>query len=89
MVNVLGDEGDVLLGLSTSGNSKNICYTFETAKAKNMQTIAMTGKSGGKLKDFSDILLNVDSETTHIIQEKHIQLYHLLCRCIENELFDE
>ena len=75
----IGNAGDVLVGLSTSGNSKNIIKAFEVAREKKMTTIAFTGASGGKLKSLSDFLINVPSEDTPRIQESHIMLGHIIC----------
>jgi D-sedoheptulose 7-phosphate isomerase len=80
-------EGDVLLGLSTSGNSPNIVKAFEKAKEKGVSTIGFTGESGGKLKPLSDLLLNVPSLDTPRIQECHILLGHILSELVEAKLF--
>ncbi len=82
-----GNKGDVLVGLSTSGNSKNIINAFEVAKEKGLITIAFTGESGGKLKSFSDHLINVPSADTPRIQECHITLGHIICQLVEEEYF--
>lgn len=87
-VNALGDAGDVLIGISTSGNSKNVCYAIELAKVKGMSVIAMTGEGGGKLKQTSDVLINAPENLVYKIQEKHIQIYHLLCLALESEIFE-
>jgi len=79
--------GDVLIGLSTSGNSKNIIKAFQQAKQMNITTIALTGDSGGELKDLSDILLNVPSTDTPRIQELHILIGHIICEIVESEIF--
>ena len=89
LVNVLGDSGDVLIAISTSGNSKNVCYAVQVAKAKGVKVIALTGESGGRLKDMADVLLNAPSKETYRIQEYHLPFYHLLCLCIESELFEK
>ena len=88
LVNALGDENDILLAISTSGNSKNVCYAAQLAKIKNLKVISLTGDTGGKLKNLSDILLNVPSKIVYKIQEYHLPIYHLICLCVENELFD-
>lgn len=88
LVNALGDEGDVLISISTSGNSKNVCYATQMAKAKKLKVISLTGKDGGKLRQLSDVLLNVNSNIVYKIQELHLPIYHLLCLCLENEIFD-
>ncbi|MGN6533444.1 MAG: D-sedoheptulose-7-phosphate isomerase [Ginsengibacter sp.] len=85
----IGNEGDVLVGLSTSGNSKNIVKAFEMAKAKGMITIGFTGSTGGKLKSISDFLINVPSDDTPRIQESHITLGHIICQMVEEIYFAE
>lgn len=89
LVNVLGLEGDILLGISTSGNSKNVVYAAKVAKAMGIKVIALTGESGGKLKDIADVLINAPSNIVYQIQEYHLPIYHLICLCAESELFDE
>jgi D-sedoheptulose 7-phosphate isomerase len=87
MINGIGKPGDVLVGLSTSGNSKNIVEAFKTAKIKNMITIGFTGESGGIMKNISDYLLNVPSNDTPRIQESHIMLGHIICQLVEEKYF--
>ena len=82
----LGKSGDVLIGLSTSGNSKNVLAAFDMAKKKGITTVAMTGQSGGKMKEQADFTINVPSDVTNNIQEMHIAVGHLLCGVIEKEL---
>lgn len=82
-----GLPGDVLIGLSTSGNSGNIVKAFEAAKAKQMITIGFTGETGGKMKDLSDYLFNVPSKDTPRIQESHILIGHIICELVETKLF--
>ena len=82
-----GKPEDCFLGLSTSGNSKNVIFAAETAKAIGMHTIAFTGKSGGSLKDICDCTVLVPSESTPIIQEYHLPIYHTLCMMLEYEFF--
>lgn len=89
MIKGIGNKGDVLVGLSTSGNSKNIINAFETAKEKEMTTIAFTGESGGELKTLSDFLINVPSDDTPRIQESHIMLGHIICQLVEEIYFTE
>ena len=89
LVKGIGNEGDVLVGLSTSGNSKNIVKAFEFAKEKKMITIGFTGESGGKLKKLSDFLINVPSEDTPRIQESHIMLGHIICQFVEEIYFED
>ena len=88
LVNVLGDENDVLFAISTSGNSQNVCYACQLAKIKGLKIVALTGDTGGKIKNFADILLNVPSKIVYKIQEYHLPIYHLICMCVENEIFD-
>ena len=80
-------EGDVLIGLSTSGNSKNILNAFEAAKEKKVFTVGFTGASGGQMKDASNYLINVPSTDTPRIQESHILLGHIICQLVEAEYF--
>lgn len=82
------EKGDVLIGISTSGNSPNIVKAFETAREKGIITVGFTGASGGKMKDLSDLLLNVPSTTTPRIQESHILLGHIICELTEATLFE-
>ena len=86
-VNGVGKKGDVILGLSTSGNSKNVVKALETAKNKGMITVAFTGESGGEMKNIADFLLNVPSNDTPRIQENHIMLGHIICEIVEEKLF--
>lgn len=87
LIKGIGNPGDVLVGLSTSGNSKNIVNAFEEAKKKGMLTIGFTGSTGGKLKKFSDVLINVPSDDTPRIQESHITLGHIICQFVEEIYF--
>lgn len=80
-------EGDVLIGLSTSGNSANIVKAFEAARVKNITTIGFTGLSGGLLKSLSDFFINVPSADTPRIQECHIMLGHIICQLAEAACF--
>lgn len=79
--------GDVLVGISTSGNSTNICNAFRKAKDLQVITVAMTGESGGKMKEMADYLLNVPSTDTPRIQESHIMLGHIICEIVEAQMF--
>ncbi len=81
-----GKPGDVLIGLSTSGNSENILKAFEVARELGITTVAFTGATGGKMKD-ADFLVNIPSTDTPRIQECHITLGHILCQLVEAELF--
>jgi D-sedoheptulose 7-phosphate isomerase len=83
----IGQPGDVLVGISTSGNSTNILEAYKVAKGKGMIVVSMTGRSGGKMKDGSDYLLNVPSSDTPRIQESHITIGHIICEIVENNLF--
>ncbi|MBL0359229.1 MAG: D-sedoheptulose 7-phosphate isomerase [Chitinophagaceae bacterium] len=83
----IGIKGDVLIGLSTSGNSNNILKAFEVAKQKKMITIGFTGLTGGAMKELSGYLLNVPSTDTPRIQECHILLGHIICQLVEEKLF--
>ncbi len=82
-----GKKGDVLIGLSTSGNSANVIEAQKVAREKGMSVISFTGKGGGKMKELTDILLNVPSELTPRIQECHITIGHIICQMVEEELF--
>ena len=79
--------GDVLVGISTSGNSKNICNAFRKAKDLGVITVAMTGETGGEMKGLADFLLNVPSTDTPRIQESHIMLGHIICEIVEARMF--
>jgi len=79
--------GDVIVGISTSGNSKNILNAFEVAKELGVKIVAMTGETGGKMKDSADILLNVPSTDTPRIQESHIMIGHIICELVETAMF--
>ncbi len=87
MVQGIGRKGDVLVGLSTSGNSSNIIKALEVAKQKGMTTIGFTGATGGKMKDICDLLINVPSTDTPRIQESHILLGHIICQLVEEQYF--
>lgn len=88
-VYVYGEENDIFIGLSTSGNSSNVLYGAKVARAKGMFVIGITGESGGKLKDISHIILDAPAKETYRVQEYHLPLYHLICRAIEYEIFGE
>jgi D-sedoheptulose 7-phosphate isomerase len=87
MIDGIGVNGDVLVGLSTSGNSGNIIKAFEVAISKGVKTIGFTGAGGGKMKGVSDILLNVPSTDTPRIQESHIMIGHIICQLVEERIF--
>ncbi|MEW6040885.1 MAG: D-sedoheptulose 7-phosphate isomerase [Elusimicrobiota bacterium] len=80
-------EGDVVIGISTSGNSKNVILALQQAKKQKATTVAWTGKSGGKIKNKVDFCICAPSDNTARIQEVHVLLIHILCGIIEQELF--
>ena len=82
-----GEEGDVLLAVTTSGNSENLLYAADVARAKGMKIIALTGKTGGKLAPLSDVALIVPKTETYQIQELHLPIYHALCLQLEEHFF--
>src|SRR6186997_782409 len=87
LIDGTGEAGDVLIGLSTSGNSDKIVKDFENAKKKTMITIGFTGKSGGNMKPFCDHLINIPSTDTPRIQESHIMVGHIICQLVEEAYF--
>lgn len=86
-INVLGRPGDVFLAISTSGNSKNISLACIMARALGMKILALTGKTGGFLKEFADLALVMPSDETYMIQELHLPVYHWLCMVLEQRFF--
>ena len=82
-----GKAGDVLVGISTSGNSKNVLEAQKVAKEKGMKVISLTGEGGGKMKEMSDCLIDVPSKLTPRIQESHIMIGHIICQIVEQTLF--
>jgi D-sedoheptulose 7-phosphate isomerase len=86
-IEALGNEGDLLFALSTSGNSKNVLQAIDEAKKKGMKIIGLTGESGGEMADKCDILLNVPSKDTGRIQESHITILHIICDIVEMTMF--
>jgi D-sedoheptulose 7-phosphate isomerase len=82
-----GDQGDTLLGISTSGNSKNVISAIITAKAMGLKTIGLTGKKGGELRQICDITICANADETPDIQELHLPIYHTLCAMLEFEFF--
>ena len=88
-VNGYGKAGDVFLGISTSGNSKNILYAATTAHAKGMKVIGLTGAKDSKLTHMSDVCIKVPQTETYMIQELHLPVYHCLCLMLEDEFFGE
>ncbi|MFM7358215.1 MAG: SIS domain-containing protein [Sediminibacterium sp.] len=87
LIEGIAKKGDVLIGLSTSGNSANILHAFEKAAELGVITIGMTGASGGKMKEQADYLINVPSSDTPRIQESHILIGHILCELTEKNIF--
>ena len=87
LIQGIGKQGDILIGMSTSGNSKNVIKAFEEAKKKNIITIGFTGKANGNMKSYCDYLINIPSDDTPRIQECHLMLGHAICELVENELF--
>ena len=86
-VNALGKPGDVFLGISTSGNAKNVKYAAVTAKAKGMKVLALTGKNGGALNEVADVNMIMPCNETYQIQELHLPVYHALCLMLEEHFF--
>jgi len=87
LIEGMGNSGDILIGLSTSGNSINIYNAFKVARENNIITIALTGNNGGKLRELTDILIDVKSTDTPRIQESHILVGHIICELVEKNLF--
>lgn len=83
----VGKKGDVILGFSTSGNSKNVVKAFESANEIELITVGFTGEDGGELAELSDFLINIPSNDTPRIQEAHIIIGHIICEIVEKELF--
>lgn len=86
-INGYGKPGDVYLGISTSGNSKNVLYAAITAKAKGLKVIGLTGQCRSRLKDFADVCICVPETETYKIQELHLPVYHCLCMMLEDKFF--
>ena len=89
MIDAAGNEGDILISISTSGNSGNIVKAIESAKNKGLFVIGFTGESGGKMKNLCDCLLNIPSSDTPRIQEAHITVAHIICELVEKTLFSD
>lgn len=85
-LNVLGNAGDVFLGISTSGNSKNVIYAAVVAKAKGLRVVGLTGETGGELAKIADVCIKAPSNETFLIQEYHLPIYHCLCLMLEENL---
>jgi D-sedoheptulose 7-phosphate isomerase len=83
----MGQEGDLFIGISTSGNSQNIINAFESAKERGITTVALVGRDGGKMAQMADYAIIIPSNATPRIQESHILIGHILCDIIEKELF--
>ena len=88
-IEALGKEGDVAVGISTSGNSPNVLRALEAAKSKSIYTVALTGASGGKMKSVADCAIRIPSEETPRIQECHILTGHIICEIAEDMLFEK
>ena len=87
LIKGIGKPGDILVGMTTSGNSTNILNAFETAREKGITTIGMTGEGGGKLRALSDYLIDIPSRNTPRIQEGHMLLGHIICQLVEEAYF--
>ena len=87
LISGIGKAGDVLVGLSTSGNSANIVKAFETCHEKAITTVAFTGANGGRMRELTKLLINVPSTDTPRIQEAHITIGHIICELVEEEIF--
>lgn len=87
LIEGIGQKGDVLVGLSTSGNSANVVKAFEVAKQKGIHTVGFTGSKGGKMIEVSDLIFRVPSDDTPRIQESHIMLGHIICQLVEENCF--
>ena len=87
MVQAQGKSGDILVGISTSGNSKNVLLAMKKAKELGMKTVALTGEGGGAMAEFADFLIAIPSKDTPRIQEVHILVGHIICQIVEAELF--
>lgn len=88
MVQAQGKKGDILVGISTSGNSSNVLLAMKKAKELGMKTVALTGDGGGEMADYADYLIAVPSNDTPRIQEVHILVGHIICQIVEHELFE-
>ena len=89
MVQAAGRKGDILIGISTSGNSPNVVNAIEKANEIGLKTIGFTGKDGGKMNTICDIMIKIPSDDTPRIQEAHILIGHIICQLIEEELFPD
>jgi D-sedoheptulose 7-phosphate isomerase len=86
---VIAHPGDVLLGISTSGNARNVCYAAQAARALGMSVISLTGQGGGKLAPLADVAIRAPAAQTDRVQEYHVHLYHCLCEMLEVHFFGE
>lgn len=87
LIDAMGNKNDILIGISTSGDSENIINAFESANKKQMITIGFTGEFGGNINDFCDYIINIPSTDTPRIQENHIMVGHIICELVEKKLF--
>lgn len=83
----LGRPGDVLVGISTSGNARNVCAAMEAAKARGVRRIGLSGRTGGKLNPLCEVCIKAPADETYLIQEFHLPIYHCLCLMLEDEFF--
>lgn len=88
-VAAFGREGDVLLGISTSGNARDVLHAGLVAKAKGMHTIGLTGRNGGEMKKRFELILHAGADTTEDIQDIHSVIYHAICACVEYQLWGD
>jgi D-sedoheptulose 7-phosphate isomerase len=86
-VYVYGREGDILLGISTSGNSSNVVRAMQVARGLGLHTIGLTGRTGGKLRSLCDVCIRVPASETTLVQERHLPIFHVLCAMLEEEFF--
>ena len=89
MVEAAGKKGDILVGISTSGNSPNVVKAIQKANELGMSTVGFTGKNGGAMRDICDIMICAPSDDTPRIQEAHILVGHIICQLIEQEMFPD
>ena len=84
-----GNKQDVLMGISTSGNAKNVLAAMMVAKAKGIKVLGLVGRDGGEFNKYCDVLINVGGDCTPQIQELHLPVYHILCQTLEHHFFSE
>lgn len=82
-----GDSGDALLGLSTSGNSENVLHAIRVANVEGLETVGLTGPDGGEMNEHCDVVIRVPGGSTAAVQERHLPVYHTICRALETEFF--